>query len=100
MLRLVVLLRARPLALLPLVLRVPRLALRLLVLPLVSACNVVPWSAGEIDEAFRLCRAEVGFPPISVFEGAERGYGSYMCRCEVDYLAGRVATLLLNPFQQ
>lgn len=63
----------------------------LLVLPLVSACNVVPWSAGEIDEAFRLCRAEVGFPPISVFEGAERGYGSYMCRCEVDYLAGRVA---------
>lgn len=54
------------------------------------ACGGPPWTAGEKEEAFRLCRAEVGFPPISVFNESGPGFGTFMCQCEVDYLADRV----------
>lgn len=57
---------------------------------LVAGCAGPPWTPGQVEEAYRLCRAEVGFPPISVFEGAAAGYGAFMCRCEVAYLSDRV----------
>jgi hypothetical protein len=56
-----------------------------------GGCSFEPWSQGQRDEAYRLCRAEVGFPPISVFAESGPGFGPFMCRCEVDYLADRVS---------
>ena len=60
------------------------------------ACGSPPWTAGEKEEAFRLCRAEVGFPPISVFNESGPGFGTFMCQCEVDYLADRVPHVRFN----
>lgn len=62
-----------------------------LLLPLLAACSGPPWTAGQIEEAYRLCRAEIGFPPISVFENSSAGFGTFMCKCEVEFLADRVS---------
>lgn len=64
--------------------------IRLLLPLLAAACSVPPWSRGQVDEAYRLCRAEVGFPPISVFQESGAGFGTFMCQCEVSYLSSRV----------
>jgi hypothetical protein len=62
-----------------------------LLLLLAAGCNLSPWTKGEVDEAYRLCRAEIGFPPISVFSDGSATFSTFMCRCEVEYLAERVA---------
>lgn len=66
-----------------------RVALALALLS--GGCLKEPWTQAELSEAWRLCRAEAGFPPISVFEeAAGSGFGQFMCTCEVAYLAERI----------
>jgi len=67
-----------------------RTTLLLLLLPALAGCGGPPWTEGERDEAFRLCRAEVGFPPISVFHPESYDFQIFMCHCEVQFLADRV----------
>jgi hypothetical protein len=70
---------------------VRRLLPLLLALTALPGCGGEPWTSGQRDEAFRLCRAEIGFPPISVFHPDDYDFKIFMCRCEVDFLAERVA---------
>ena len=59
---------------------------------LAAACRGEAWTQGQHEEAYRLCRAEAGFPPISVFEESGGGsFNTFMCTCEVAYLAERVS---------
>ncbi len=55
-----------------------------------GGCMGEPWTDNERDEAFRLCRAEIGFPPISVFHPESYEFQVFMCKCEVGFLADRV----------
>jgi hypothetical protein len=58
---------------------------------LLGACERPSWAKGELEEAYRLCRAEAGFPPISVFEeSGASGFNTFMCTCEVAFLAERI----------
>lgn len=58
---------------------------------LLAGCGGPSWSRGQIEEAYRMCRAEIGFPPISALGTDSTAFASFMCRCEVEYLADRVA---------
>lgn len=63
----------------------------LAVAALLAGCQRPAWAKGELEEAYRLCRAEAGFPPISVFEeSGGSGFNAFMCTCEVAYLAERI----------
>lgn len=57
---------------------------------LAAGCSGPTWSRGQIEEAYRNCRAEIGFPPISALESDQAAFASFMCHCEVEYLADRV----------
>ena len=69
----------------------PLQLLMVLLLSGAAGCAFEPWTDGEKEEAYRLCRAEIGFPPISVFHTESYDFEVFMCRCEVGFLADRVA---------
>jgi len=72
-----------------LVVALPRRLLPLLAL-LVVGCSQEPWSDTQQGEAIRMCRAQFGFPPISIFESQDASFTRRLCECEVEYLSTRV----------